>query len=79
MVTLTELSLDSDLGEAPTILSLFRTSASAGAPPEGLSAWDQALLDGLYRTSAANRGQRSSLSQRVVESVATKAEAGPPG
>jgi hypothetical protein len=57
-----------DVSSAPTILALFTDSAIS--LPQGLSAWDQALLDALYATNQASVTQLSQIQLRVMQQVA---------
>jgi hypothetical protein len=75
MVGLAQIDLDSDLGDAPTILRLF--SLPPATRPEGLSAWDSSFLEALYHTSQDTRLQRASVTDKVLrDAVATPS--GPP-
>lgn len=64
---LTEIDLDADLGNAPTILRLF--AASADAQPPGLTAWDQAFLSAMYHTAQKDKMQLSVIETRVVKDL----------
>ena len=68
MVGLAEIQPDTDLGEVPTILRLF--SSSEGPKPTGLSDWYAAFLEALYKTSQADKLQRSEIIQRMVNHLA---------
>jgi hypothetical protein len=69
MVGLTELSLDADIGDAPTILGLFEPASADRPIPTGLSDWDVAFLKALYNTSQRYKGQRSSIIAQVLKAV----------
>ena len=79
MVGLTELSLDANIETAPTILRLFDEGPADQARPPALSAWDEAFLEALYHTDSRNKGQRSSITQRVVRKVASPPASEPTG
>jgi hypothetical protein len=68
MVGLAELRSDPNTGAAPTILTLFSTSAKERPP--GLSSWDQAYLKALYHTSHEDRMQMAEIKTSVMEDVA---------
>jgi hypothetical protein len=67
MVGLAEVRVDADLGEAPTILRLFKESTH---PPQGLSAWDQDFLYSLYNTSQQSVLQASSIKTSMLKRIA---------
>jgi hypothetical protein len=62
LVSLADLQLDDDPGSTPSILQLF----SHGAPPQGLTAWDRALLYSLYHTSVWSKLQLPELEITMV-------------
>jgi hypothetical protein len=64
MVGLTDVNLDGDWGDEPTILHLF--AASAAATPQKLSIWDRAFLKALYTTSQVDRHQRTEIARAMV-------------
>lgn len=64
MVGLTEVDLDGDWGDAPTILRLF--AAAGDAASQKMSIWDRAFLKALYRTAQDARNQRSAIAQIMV-------------
>jgi hypothetical protein len=68
LIGMAELRLDAKVGEAPTILRLFSTSA--GAPPPGLTAWDQSFLKALYHTEQSDTMQLSEIKISIVRDVA---------
>jgi hypothetical protein len=68
MVGLTEIDLDADLGNAPTLLRLF--SASPEPAPAGLTHWDQAFLKALYSSDQSSKLQGSQIALRMVRAVA---------
>jgi hypothetical protein len=64
VVGLAEIDLDKDLGDAPTILHLFRTR---GQSFDGdLSVWDQAFLKSLYDTPQESMFQLSKMTTEAV-------------
>lgn len=68
MAALTRVNLDSNFGDAPTILRLF--SATGTDRPTGLSDWDKALLTELYRTDPQSRSQRLEVSMHMANDIA---------
>jgi hypothetical protein len=73
LIGLAQVNLDKPLGDAPTILKLF--TAQHGAGPAEMTAWDQALLHGLYSTEQTSRTQTSqvkTVALRDIESNSTK-------
>lgn len=69
MIGLAEVRLDSNLGEAPSILKLFQGSTDA---PPGLSPWDRAFLYSLYNTSQASVMQTSELKTSMLNQIAPR-------
>ncbi|HEY6620214.1 MAG TPA: hypothetical protein VIY68_11745 [Steroidobacteraceae bacterium] len=68
VVGLAEINLDGNLGDAPTILHLFR---AGGQSFDGhLSVWDQAFLKSLYDTPQESMFQLSKMTTEVVEIIA---------
>jgi hypothetical protein len=65
MMGLSNIDIDVDVGEAPSILQLF--SPRSVAP--GLSNWDAAFLTALYQTDQSSRSQRFEIAHRVAEAV----------
>lgn len=63
LVGLTELDLRADIGDAPTVLSLF--GSNGGQAPGGLTEVDAAFLNALYHTSPKSRMQRSQIAERI--------------
>jgi len=68
MVGLTDVEIDPDVGNAPTILRLFAESPESR--PAGLTAWDRAFLDALYHTDESSLTQRSEIAGRIIQDVA---------
>ena len=56
MAGLTNVDLDADFGDAPSILRLFAPSAEK--QPSGLSRWDTAFLKALYQSDQTSRARR---------------------
>ena len=66
MIGLSNIDIDVDVGDAPSILQLFSPARSIAL---GLSNWDSAYLTALYQTDQSSRSQRFEIAQRVVEAV----------
>jgi hypothetical protein len=66
MMGLSNIDIDADVGNAPSILQLFSPVKSFAL---GLSNWDAAYLAALYQTDQTSRSQRFEIAQRVAESV----------
>jgi len=66
MMGLSNIDIDVDVGDAPSILRLFSPARSFAL---GLSNWDSAYLTALYQTDQSSRGQRLEIAQRVAEAV----------
>ncbi len=66
MLGLSNIDIDVDVGDAPSILQLF---SPARNPALGLSDWDSAFLMALYQTDQSSRSQRFEIAQRVAEAV----------
>jgi hypothetical protein len=64
MVGLTDVDLDGDWGDEPTILRLF--AASGDAASQKMSIWDRAFLKALYETSHTDRHQRTEIARHMV-------------
>lgn len=65
--SLAEINPDRDVGEAPTILRLF--SEQQGSPPQGLTAWDQALLHAVYSSKQKDRLQLSEIQTATLDAI----------
>ena len=70
VVGLAQINLDKPLGDAPTILRLFGAPTDE-RPPE-MTAWDRALLHGLYSTNSTDRVQRSQIQAVALKDLAEK-------
>jgi hypothetical protein len=71
MVSLSQIELGADVGATNTILRLF-SDAQTGAPPAGLTEWDYAFLNALYRV-----GYYSPMNQRMDVSARMSRELAP--
>ena len=69
MVGLAEINLDKDLGDAPTILNVFKTSES---PLTEMTAWDKAMLQSLYTTPQRNRIQLQQMETATLKLLAAR-------
>jgi hypothetical protein len=67
MIGLAHLDLDKELGDAPTILDLFR--APAESRPKEMTNWDKALLHALYSTQQKNKMQLSQMQTAAVNEI----------
>jgi hypothetical protein len=68
MVGLAEIRMDAQFGDAPTILNLFKNPQ--GAPPLGLSSWDQAYLKALYHTQHEDPMQLGEMKTSMLHDIA---------
>jgi hypothetical protein len=66
MIGLSNIDIDVDVGDAPSILQLFSPARSIAL---GLSNWDSAYLTALYQTDQSSRSQRFEIAQRAAEAV----------
>ena len=66
MMGLSNIDIDVDVGDAPSILQLFSPARSIAS---SLSNWDAAFLTALYQTDQSSRSQRFEIAQRVAEAV----------
>jgi hypothetical protein len=64
IVGLTDVDLDGNWGDEPTILRLF--AASGDAASQKMSIWDRAFLKALYETSHTARHQRTEIARHMV-------------
>jgi hypothetical protein len=67
LVSLTEVNFDKDVGTAPSILGVFSTGEST--PPQGLTAWDHALLRAVYKTKQKERTQLSQIKTATLDEL----------
>jgi hypothetical protein len=72
MIGLAQINLDKDLGEAPTILSIFRDSGESR--PKEMTDWDKAMLHALYSTPQRNKMQLSEMQTEAFKEVTAKAQ-----
>jgi hypothetical protein len=70
MAGLAQVKLDTSVGEAPSILTLFDTGPQA-APP-GMTDWDRAFLKSVYATEQKSILQRSNITQNMVRTIAPR-------
>lgn len=73
MVGLADIRPDANAGTAPTILRLFQDPQHS---PQGLSAWDQALLYSIYNTSQSSVQQMSDMESTVVARIEHRSDPG---
>jgi hypothetical protein len=71
VIGLAQINLDKPLGDAPIILKLF--SAPVDVRPAEMTAWDRALLHGLYSTNPTDRVQRSQIQAVALKDLTAKA------
>jgi hypothetical protein len=80
MVALAQINPDADTGGVPSILNLFSDKAVGATPPEGMTEWDMAYLQGLYDARRdARRGDRQEADvartmDKTLSPPATKSE-----
>jgi hypothetical protein len=67
MIGLAHIDLDKELGDAPTILDLFRGPAQSR--PREMSNWDKALLHALYSTPQKNKMQVSQMQTAALNEI----------
>jgi hypothetical protein len=67
VVGLAQTNLDRDLGQAPSILNLFRLED--GARPAEMTLWDRALLRALYNTPHHDRLQLSEMQTVALNQI----------
>lgn len=68
MCAFAKLKPDAQLGDAPTILTLF--DRKPGAAPTGITEWDQTFLKSLYATDQISKTQRSAIARQMVHDIA---------
>ena len=68
MAGLTNIDLDADLGDAPSILRLFAPVTER--PPPRLSRWDAAFLKALYQSDQTSRARHFDIEERVIHDIA---------
>jgi hypothetical protein len=67
LIGLAQIDLDKPLGDAPTILKLF--TANDATRPAAMTAWDRALLHGLYSTDQKSRVQTSQIETVALRDI----------
>jgi TPR repeat protein len=73
MTSLADIRPNGDASSAPTILRLFDDRRHS---PQGLSAWDQALLYSIYNTSQSSVQQMSDMETTVVARIEHRSDPG---
>jgi hypothetical protein len=68
VVSLSQIDLSADLGGVDSILQLF-AQPRPDVPPDGLTEWDYAFLDGLYRASYSPKDQQRDIEARMVREL----------
>jgi hypothetical protein len=71
LIGLAQINLDKPLDDAPTILKLF--SVPEDARPAEMTAWDRALLHGLYSTNPTDRVQTSQIQAVALKDITANA------
>ena len=71
VVSLSQIDLSADLGGVDSILQLF-SQPPADVPPAGLTEWDYAFLNGLYRASYSPKDQQRDIEARMVRELAPR-------
>jgi hypothetical protein len=72
MIGLAQIDLDKDLGDAPTILNLFKRSAESR--PMEMTAWDRAFLHASYSTPQRNKMQLSEMQTAAFRDITAEAQ-----
>jgi len=67
VIGLAQINLDKDLGDAPTILSIFR--GSEVSRPKEMTEWDKALLHALYSTPQRSKMQISAMQTAALKEI----------
>jgi len=68
VLSLSQIDLTAGLGGADSILQLF-AEPRPDVPPAGLTAWDYAFLNGLYRASYSPKDQQRDIEARMVREL----------
>jgi hypothetical protein len=68
---LAQTDLEKDLGNAPTILNVFRDPGDAR--PMEMTVWDKALLHALYSTTQRSKAQLSEMQTSMLNDITAKA------
>jgi hypothetical protein len=69
IIGLAQINLDKDMGEAPTILNVFKESGESR--PTEMTPWDKALLHALYSTPQRNKMQLSEMQTAALHQIAS--------
>jgi hypothetical protein len=72
MIGLAQIDLDKNLGDAPTILNVFKDSEESR--PTEMTVWDKALLHALYSTPQRNKMQLSEMQTAAFRDITAKAQ-----
>jgi len=71
VVSLSQIDLTADLGGVDSILRLYGRPP-AEVPPMGITEWDHAFLNGLYRASYSPKNQQRDIAARMVRELAPR-------
>jgi hypothetical protein len=71
VVSLSQIDLSAGLGGVESILRLF-AQPPPELPPAGLTEWDYAFLNGLYRASYSPKDQQRDIAARMVRELAPR-------
>jgi hypothetical protein len=71
VVSLSQIDLSADLGGIDSILRLF-SQPPPEVPPVGITEWDYAFLNGLYRASYSPMNQQRDIAARMVRELAPR-------
>ena len=71
VVSLSQIDLTADLGGVDSILRLYG-QPPAEVPPMGITEWDHAFLNGLYRASYSPKNQQRDIAARMVRELAPR-------
>ncbi len=71
VVSLSQIDLSAELGGIDSILRLF-AQPPPDVPPTGLTEWDYAFLNGLYRASYSPKDQQRDIEARMVRELAPR-------
>lgn len=71
VVSLSQIDLSANLGGIDSILRLF-AQPPPDVPPAGLTEWDHAFLNGLYRASYSPKDQQRDIEARMVRELAPR-------
>ena len=71
VVSLSQIDLSADLGGIDSILQLC-AQPRPDVPPAGITEWDYAFLNGLYRASYSPANQQRDIAARMVRELAPR-------